>query len=1040
MFAAIVNFSLSNRLLVLSLALGLAVWGVLALGRLPVDVFPDLNRNTVTVMTEAPGLAAEEVENLVTIPLESALNGLPGTLRLRSSSVAGLSIVFVDFDFGEEVFRNRQQVAERLAAMEAVLPPGASPRMAPVSSIMGEVMLIAVSGGDPMFLRELAEFTLRPKLLSIPGVAQAIPIGGAQRQFVVAPRPLDMQTLGVSLGDIENAARGFANNAGGGFVDTDGRELQVRAVTRTTDLAELARLPLVTDDGRLIRLDQVADVSFGVRPPRGDAGYRGEPAVILSVSKQPGADTIALTRAIETALAEAQRTMPQGVLVDQVQFRQADFVETSIANVRKVLLEALLVVAVVLFAFLLNARTTLISLTAIPLSMLATVIVFSLFGIGINTMTLGGIAIAVGELVDDAVVDVENIFRRLRENRARRVPEPPMRVISRASQEVRSGIVYATFIIVLVFVPLFALGGLEGQLFRPLGLAYVTAILASLIIAITLTPVLASFFLPNAPSLAERESPLVRFLKRWYAALLRLVFRREALVYGVAGLLFLGGLIGALLLPRTFLPPFNEGSFTVNIQFQPGISLKESARMGAVAERLLLEIPEVESVGRRTGRGELDEHAEGVHYGELDVRLQRDLDRPKEEIAADIRTRLAPIPAAINVGQPIGHRLDHLVSGVRAEIVVKLYGEDLDVMRRLAADLETRMRAIKGLADVQIEQIVRVAQLDIRIRPDVAAAYGVTPATVAAAAARLSGGETVGQVVEGVRRFDVVIRLPDNARRPEDLGQTLIDTPSGPVPLGVLADIREVQAPNQYIRENGRRRLAILANTDGSASLQSIVAQLEAEAAAIPLPQGTSIRLEGTFEAQRAAARTIGLLSLVSLALVFALLYGRYRSAALALIIMGSVPLALVGSVVALWIAGQPLSVASMVGFITLAGISARNGILKISHWLNMLLHEGRSFDEDLLVDGALDRLSPVLMTALSAALALVPLLISAGAPGKEILHPVAVTIFGGLVTSTLLDAVVTPLLFRRYGPAALERLRTAEPLAAAPSTAVTPY
>jgi HME family heavy-metal exporter len=1042
MFARIVNFSLSNRLLVLALALGLALWGVLSLGRLPVDVFPDLNRNTVTVMTEAPGLAAEEVESLVTIPLESALNGLPGTIRLRSSSVAGLSIVYVDFDFGQEVYRNRQQVGERLAAMEAVLPAGASPSMAPVSSIMGEVMLIAVSGGDPMQLREIAEFTLRPKLLSIPGVAQAIPIGGAQRQYLVQPRLLDMQALGVSLDAIEATARAFASNAGGGFVETGGRELQIRGVTRTTDVAELARLPLSAGDGRTIRLDQVADVRFGARPRRGDAGYQGKPAVILSVSKQPGADTIGLTRAIEAALAEAQRTMPRGVLVDRVQFRQADFVETSIANVRRVLVEALLVVAVVLFAFLLNARTTLISLTAIPLSVLATVVVFNLFGIGINTMTLGGIAIAVGELVDDAVVDVENIFRRLRENRAKPQPEPPLPVISRASQEVRSGIVYATFIIILVFVPLFALGGLEGQLFRPLGIAYVTAILASLLVSITVTPVLASFFLPGASSLAERESPLVRFLKRCYARALRWVFRREALVYAVAGLLFAVGLVGALLLPRSFLPLFNEGSFTVNIQFQPGISLTESARMGAVAERLLLTIPGVETVGRRTGRGELDEHAEGVHYGELDVRLKPDADLSRDEVAREIRVRLAPIPAAINVGQPIGHRLDHLVSGVRAEVVVKLYGDDLDAMRRLAADLERRMRGIGGLADIQIEQIVRVAQLDIRVRPEVAAAYGVTPAAVASAAARLSGGETVGQVIEGVRRYDVVVRLPDDARSPGALGTTRIDTPSGPVQLGVLAEIAEVQAPNQYIRENGRRRLAVLANTDGSAPLQDIVAGLEAEIVAMPLPQGTSIRLEGVFEAQRTAARTIGLLGLISLALIFAILYGRYRSAPLALIIMGSVPLALVGSVVALAVAGQPLSVASMVGFITLAGIAARNGILKISHWLNMVLHEGRAFDEDMLVDGALDRLSPVLMTALSASLALLPLMIGADAPGKDILHPVAVTIFGGLITSTLLDALVTPLLFRRYGPTALERLRRPGPLdtaAATPSTPSTP-
>ena len=1025
MFRAIVGFSLANRLLVLALAAALSLAGLVAAARLPVDVFPDLNRTTVTVMTEVPGLAAEETESLVTIPIEAALGGLPGTLRLRSSSVAGLSIVYVDFDFGVNVLASRQQVSERLATLAGTLPSGAEPRLAPISSIMGEVMLVAVTGAEPIRLRELADFTLRPKLLAIPGVAQVVPIGGAQRQYLVRPRPQDMRAQGVTLSNIEAAVSGFASNAGGGFIDQGPRELPLRAVTRTTDIERLAAVPVAAPGGTL-RLDQLADVTLGARPRRGDGGYNGAPAVILSIAKQPHIDTIALTRRIEAVLKETQRAAPRGVRLDQVQFRQADFVETSVANVRQVLIEALLVVALVLFAFLLSARATAISLLAIPLSVLATAIIFTLFGIGINTMTLGGIAIAIGELVDDAVVDVENIVRRLRENTALAAPRPVRAVIAEASQEVRSGIVYATAIIILVFVPLFALGGIEGQLFRPLGLAYVISILASLLVAITITPVLASLLLPSTLRRARRESPLVRVAKAGYARLLGWAWSRERLIYAIAATLFALGLGGALMLPRAFLPPFNEGSFTVNLQFQPGISLAESAHLGAMGERLLRQVPGVASVGRRTGRGELDEHAEGVHYGEYDVQLRPGSTRHKHDVAADIRAALAPLPGSVNVGQPIGHRLEHLISGVRAEIAVKFYGEDLDALRQAATALEARLRAVPGLSDVQIERITRVPQLDVRVRPEAASAYGIAPARVAEAFADLTAGKTLGQVSDGLRRYDVVVRLDEAARAPAALAQMPIDTPSGQVQLAALADIVEVAAPNQYVRENGRRRLALLANTNGGQSQQAIVAAIEREIAALRLPTGVSVALEGNFEAEREAARTIGLLSLVSLALIFALLASRYRSPVLALIIIGSVPLALVGSVAALALAGQPLSVASMVGFVTLAGIATRNGILKISHWLNLILHEGRAFDEATLTEGALDRVAPVLMTALSAGLALLPLVVGAEAPGKEILHPVALTILGGLFSSTLLDAVITPLLFRRFAQGALDRLAQA--------------
>ena len=665
-----------------------------------------------------------------------------------------------------------------------------------------------------------------------------------------------------------------------------------------------------------------------------------------------------------------------------------------------------------------------ISLVAIPVSVLATVVVFHLAGLSINTMTLGGLAIAIGELVDDAVVDVENILRRLRENAARAMPRPVLAVVAAASQEVRSGIVYATAVVVLVFLPLFALPGIEGRLFAPLGVAYIVAILASLLVSVTLTPVLAYWLLGNRPAAAHRrDSFVLRWAKRLNRAALLRALARPRLVFGAVALLFLGAAWGATLLPRAFLPAFNEGTVLVGVSFRPGISLAESARLGAVAERLVAAVPEVASVGRRTGRAELDEHAEGVHVSELDVALRRS-GRDRAAVLADLRARLAPLPAAINLGQPIQHRLDHMLSGVRAEVAVKLFGPDLDSLGTLAEGLRARLAGIAGLVDLQVERQVRIPQL--RVVPDYAEAslYGLTPAALTAALEGLSNGRIVSQILDGVRRFDVVVRLADSDRTTEGLGELLVATPQGHVPLRLVASIEEVDGPNQVLREGGQRRIVLSGNGDGRRDMAAIAAELRAVIAGFPLPAGYAAVLEGNFRAQEEAMRTIGLLSLVSLALVFVVLRQRYRSAALALVVMGNIPLALIGSVAALWLAGLPLSVASMVGFITLAGISARNGILKVSHMLNLALHEGVPWGRRLLLRGSGERVAPVLMTALSAGLALVPLLFGAGEPGREILHPVAVTIFGGLVSATLLDAVLTPLLFRRVGRAALGRLR----------------
>jgi HME family heavy-metal exporter len=1031
MFNVIVALSVRNRFLILALAAVLVLYGSFAVTRLPVDVFPDLNKPTVTIMTEAEGLAPAEVEQLVSFPIETQMNGVPGVSRVRSVSGIGLSMVYVEFDWGTDIYRNRQQIAERLALLRDQLPANTLPQMGPVSSIMGQILLIAVTSerATPMELREAADFTIRPRLLTIPGVAQVIPMGGEVRQFRVSPHPAALRALGVTYEQLEKSLSQFGLNTGGGFTDQYSREYLIRNIGRTISLDDMRSVVVATVDEQPVYLRQVASIAFAPKVKRGDAGYMGKPAVVVSVEKQPNVDTVRLTNDIEAALRQITASLPQGIRADQILFRQANFIQTSIHNVQRVLVEAAVVVAIVLFAFLLNWRTTAISLTAIPVSILATAVIFYFAGLSINTMTLGGLAIAIGELVDDAVVGVENIFRRLRENRAHANPRPAFDVVVSATQEVRSGILYATVIIILVFVPLFALSGIEGRLFAPLGQAYIISILASLAVSVTLTPVMAYLMLPRLKRLGEHESPLVRVLKRGNRALLERAFRHpRRLMAGVAFAVVMAA-SAAFLLPRTFLPPFNEGTFTINTLFNPGISLAESNRVGLIAERLILDVPEVKTVGRRTGRAELDEHAEGVHYSEIDVELTPSA-RSKAEIVADLRERLAVLPVSVNIGQPISHRLDHLLSGVRAEIALKVFGDDLDTLIAVAENLRQTLARIPGLVDLQVEKQVRIPQLDIRVDYSRAALYGVQPAVVIEQLSRLSNGRVVSHIADGYRRFDVTVRLPESMRTTRRLGDLLIETPSGWIPARQIADIRETDGANQILRENGRRRIVVLANVEASANLTNVVAAIRDSIDATPLPQGFFVNLEGAFQAQEEASRTIGLLSVLSLGLIFTILYSRYRSAVLALIIMGSVPLALIGSVAALWIAGQPLSVASMVGFVTLTGITARNGILKISHYINLAVHDGMPFGRDLVVRGTLERLTPVLMTALAAGVALTPLLIDATSPGKEILHPVAVTIFGGLVSATLLDAVLTPVLFLAFGRAALEHLRGA---AAAP-------
>jgi HME family heavy-metal exporter len=1024
-FDFIINASLKQRLIVLGVSLLLIIYGALTVRQMPVDVFPDLNKPMVTLMTEAGGMAPEEVEQLITFPVESAMNGMPGVTRVRSVSGIGLSVVYVEFEWGSEIYRNRQQIAERLNLVREQLPQGIVPQMGPISSIMGEILLIALPAdpekASPMQVREYADWVMRPRLLTIPGVAQVIPIGGQVKQYRVEPDLARLQAVGVTLAELEAALKNFGGNTAGGFVDAGGREYLIRNIGRTTRLVDLQNQPVATRNGQPILLRQVAAVTFAPGVKRGDASFKGKPAVILSVQKQPTADSVELTRAVEQAMAEMGKSLPQGVDTPQFLFKQANFIEASVRNVEEALRDGAIMVAVILFLFLANFRTTFISLTAIPVSLLATALVFSYFGLSINTMTLGGLAIAIGELVDDAVVDVENVLRRLRENRILPNPRSALEVIAAASKEVRSGVVYATLIVVLVFIPLFALPGIEGRLFTPLGVAYIVSILASMAVAMTITPVLCYYLLPKMKHIDHGDSVLVRQLKAWDERLLNWSFDRARALLICAVAVVVVALASIPFFAKSFLPPFNEGTLTVNVVLNPGSSLAESNQIGAQAENILLAVPEVTEVGRRTGRAELDEHAEGVHYTEIEVDLKAS-ERDREAIIADIRQRLAILPAVVNVGQPISHRLDHLLSGVRAQIALKIFGDDLDTLRGLAGDLKERLAKIPGITDLQIEKQVLIPQYKIHLDYDAAARYGVASGELLQRLEQLLAGERVGQVIEGNRRFDLTLRLPEEARGARGLENLLIETSTGRVPLSLLARIEDGEGPNQIGRENTRRRIVISANTDGS-DMSRIIADIRAEIAKKPMPEGYFPLLEGQFQAQEQAARLIALLAIVSLTMIYLVLYSRYRSAVLTAIIMGNVPLALVGSVVALWISGQPLSVAALVGFITLTGIATRNGILKISHYINLCAFEGEVFGRKMIVRGSLERLTPVLMTALVAAFALTPLLLSADAPGKEILHPVAVVIFGGLISSTLLDTLLTPVMFWLYGEKPLQRL-----------------
>lgn len=1028
MFEKLIRSSLGNRLMVIVLAAVLMIAGGLTLVKMPVDVFPDLNKPTVTLQAEAGGMAPEEVEQLITGPLEIAMGGIPGVESIRSVSSVGLSFVYITFDWSTDIYRARQMVSERLQLAREQLPQGVQHLgMGPISSIMGEIMLIALpidtAKISPMAVREYADFVMRTRLLTIPGIAQVVPIGGEVRQYQVQPDTARMAALGVTIEQLTGALKGFSSNTSGGFLELNSREYLIRNIGRTTRIEDLERLSVAFTNGKPIQLSQVASVKFAAAIKRGDAGLNGQPAVILGIQKQPSADTVKLTNQVEAALDELKKGMPAGIGQAKVTMRQASFIESSVNNLKSKLMLAFAVVAVVLYFFLANVRTTLISLVAIPISFMVTVLVFKYLGLSINTMTLGGLTIAIGELVDDAVVGVENVLRRLKTNRAAHPNHRigPLELIAKATLEVRSGIVIATLIVVLVLVPLFFLPGIEGRLMQPLAIAYIVAMLASMMVSLTVTPVMVYYLLPNIKGLDHGDTRSQAWLKKHYTTGLQKVLNapKPWVVAGAAAALL--AIASVPFFPTTFLPPFNEGVALVGLRLNPGTTLNESVRIGAIAEKALAGVPEVEHVGRRSGRAELDEHAEGVHVSELDLKLKRS-DRSIEEIYADIRSRIVSLPAAVGIGQPISHRIDHMLSGVRSQIAIKIYGDDLDTLRAQAETLRQKFSGIQGLVDLEVEKQVLTPQITVKVNYDRALGLGIAPAKLLQELQTLIDGEIVTQVIEGSRRFNLVVRLPETSRGIEGLKTMMIDTPGGRVPLAQLAEVAEADGPNQISRDDGRRRIVLAANVQGRA-LSDAVGDIRTAVAATSLPEGYFITLGGQFQAQEEASRLIGLLSLGSVALVFLILYSRYRSAVLAGIIMANIPLALVGAVVGLWISGQPLSVAALVGFITLAGIAIRNGILKVSHYINLCAFEGENFNTQMLLRGSQERLTPVLMTALVAALALAPLLFEAEMPGTEILHPVAVVIFSGLLTSTLLDSFLTPAMVALFGRKPIEAL-----------------
>ncbi len=1128
----IIAFSLKNRALVLIGSIAVMVYGVIQLRQMPVDVFPDLNRPTVTIMTESAGLAPEEVEVLVTRPIEFLLNGATGVKRVRSASGIGLSIVWVEFDWGTDIFRDRQIVAEKMQLARERLPADSNPVMAPISSIMGEIMLLGLRSTaelktpeeqevKAMELRTLGEFTLRNRLLAVEGVSQVTVMGGVLKQYQIITSPARLAAQNVSLLQLTEAAQKSNVIAGGGIMVRSPKESLLRISGQSLTLEEIENTPVLWREPIAVRIKDVADVRFGGPVKRGEGSVwvklepdvnaavreslphehaspenshdlaehphpserhveaivknavSGGPAVMMTIQKQPSADTLALDRQINEVLESLQKELPEDVVIERRIFKQADFIEAAVENVTEAVRDGAIWVIIVLFLLMGNFRTSLSSLTSMPLSILLTVLVFHWCGITINTMTLGGIAVAIGDLVDDSIVDIENIYRRLKENRQlpHEQQRPPLDVIYDASCEVRNSIVYATLIVILVMFPLFSMAGLEGRMFAPLGLAYITSLLCSLVVSLTFTPVFGSVLLPQAKLLEEEADPfLLRWLKQLDAVVLRFTLRHATLILSTVALLVTLSCVSIFWMGGEFLPPFNEGTLTISLRMEPGTSLDESQRVASRAEQLILNVPEVLSVSRRTGRAELDEHAEGVNSSEIDVRLAEhsppkpgwgytalrlipiahlwgfdSVGRPREAVIADVRDRISNIPgAAVNIGQPISHRLDHMMSGIRAQIAVKVFGQDLRELRTAAYDIQERMQPIPGIVDLQIEPQVEISQVRLKVKRDEAARYGLAPGDIAELLETAYKGRVVSQVLDEDRYFGLVVKFDDESRSdPSVINETILETPSGRrVALGQVVEVLDTTGPNTLNREHVQRRIVVFCNTQGR-DLASVVADIKQALTPVEdklrdLPGSYYLEYSGQFEAQQEANRRLAILGTISILGVFMLLCKALNSWRAALQVLVNIPLAAFGSVLTLlivnrpewsalqavpwwnwpriWVGATSLSVAHWVGFITLIGVVSRNGIMMISHYIHLMQHEGEAFSEQMIVRGSLERLAPVMMTAMTSFIGLLPLLFGAGQTGKEILYPLALVVFGGMLTSTILDQVVTPALFFKFG------------------------
>lgn len=1042
MLNKLIQFSLRHRPIVLALALLLLVLGVQTTRELPVEVLPDMTKPTVTILTECPGLAPEEVETLVTQPIEASVQGVGGLDRLRSNSDVGLSLVFAEFAWGTDIYRARQLVQERLQATGSSLPGGIRPGLTPVSSLMGEILLVGLRSETmpARDIRTLADWTVARRLQSIAGVAEVLAIGGGVKQVHIMPDPHRLAAMGVTFAELEAAVGKAANNSTSGYLTTGTQEIMVRNLGMSTDLDDLGSTVVKTLGDRPVLISDVARVEFGIQPMRGDASVNGHPGVILSIDKSPGFDTLKLTAAIEKALAELKPSLPAGVEVELL-FRQGDFISHAIGNLKEAIRDGAIMVTIVLFLFLLNFRTTLITLTAMPLSFVTAMLVFKWFDVSVNSMTLGGLAVAIGMVVDDAIVDVENVFRRLRENSALPEPKPKLEVIAAASGEVRNSILYATALIILVFLPLLSLEGLEGRLFTPIAIATIVSMAASFVVSLTVIPVLCSFLIrsraresagtstKNQPALLQarlHDGFLVRGMK-WFVerTFLRVAFGAPHLVLAVTGILLIGALMLYPRMGKEFLPAFNEGSATISFASAPGTSLQQSNEVGDAGVKLLLEIPEVKSVGRRAGRAERDDHVMPVSVNEFDVEFHEG-GRPRPEVFAEIRKKLNGIPGTFtNVGQPISHRLSHMLSGVSAKIAVKIFGPDLDVLRAKGSEIEKIARGIPGLTDIFLEKQVPIPQLRIEVNRERARAYGVQPGAVNEQLSALLGGQVLAELREGQRTMDLLLRLPPEWRdSTQKLGELLIETGNAGqrVPLHLVADIHESNGPNVINRENTQRRIVIGANTT-ERDLQSLVQRLQREVAEkVKMPQGYYVSFEGEYKSQQEASRRIAIFSGLVFVVIAFLLYGYFRSASLAAQVLLNIPLALMGGLALTWRLTNNISIATLVGFIAVAGVATRNSIMMLSHYLHLMRHEGEKFTREMVTRGTLERLVPVLMTALAAGIALVPLLLAAHEPGKEILHPVAVVIVGGLVSSTLLDLAVTPAVFWLFGRRAAEK------------------